>query len=305
MKFDNYIFRSHMVGKLVSVPKPLTDSQKKTLLDYRKRFKGVGRQLTDKQKIDYYDLETKLNQSKVYSLTNTAKVELSNIVFYERNGRKYSLENKYVDKGLDVEKKSRDLLSDVLGILLVEDNERRSNKWVTGKRDIKNDDINIDIKSSYNFESFNRHLTEVDSEIYLRQQDCYMELWNIRNSILAYVLVDTPNRIINDELRRLDWKLDIFDINGNIRDNKVEDVINLIQQHIYTYESLENFCQESESVHIEYFKDFKEVPKEERVHLTHHKFEKERIEQRNQCLALSRNYMNNLKPLNNMTLCAN
>ena len=46
MDFSNYIFRSHMVGNIISVPKPLTPNQSETLADYRKRQAGEGRPLT-------------------------------------------------------------------------------------------------------------------------------------------------------------------------------------------------------------------------------------------------------------------
>ena len=69
MDFSNYTFRSHMVGQIISVPKPLTGKQLETLSAYRKKDKP----LTDNQKKDLVSLEFKHNESKVYKLTDGAK----------------------------------------------------------------------------------------------------------------------------------------------------------------------------------------------------------------------------------------
>lgn len=300
MDFSNYKFRCHYQGSLVSVPKPLTINQSETLNSYRDRIFLGEKPLTIKQKADWHSLEHKLNESKKYSLTDTAKKICSKIVFYEKYKREFRLDLKQYCKGLEVEKAGRDLVSGVLGQLLVSDDERRTNEWVTGKRDIKHDCLSIDIKNAYDFESFNNHLLESTNEFYFRQQDSYMELWGIEDSLLAFTLVDTPFKLVNDELRRLDFKSNIMTIEGDIIDAKIEEVVNLVQNHIFTRKGLEEYCQLSSQVHIEWFDNFIEIPKKERVHLVPHKFDKVRIEQRNECLSLCREFMKNITPINNL-----
>lgn len=300
MKFNNYIFRSHSVGKIINVPKCLTERQKETLNAYRERVKGNGKPLTEKQITDWHSLENKLNESKNYKLNNTAEQYLTDLVFEAKTGRKSKLETKYFDKGLEKEKESRDLLSQVLNVFLTQDEERKQNEWVTGKRDIKSDNIIIDIKTSWSFESFNKHLLENANENYLRQLDCYMDLWGIKDSLLCHVLVDTPINLIEDEIKRLDWKYNIMDIDGNIRDEHITNVVEIIQNHIFTRAGLEKFCEASINVQIEWFDNFIEIPKHERIHMISHQFEKERIEQRNECIKIAREFMNNVKPLNNI-----
>lgn len=302
MSFSNYVFRCHYQGSLVSVPKPLTSKQIETLHAYRDRANGIGRPLTKIQEKDWHSLEHKNNESKTFKLTETAKGICTDIVFNEKFGRKFTLENKYFSKGLDVEKQSRDLISKVLGMNLIKCSERKSNKWVTGEIDIEPFGILPDIKSSYNFTSFNKHIIESNIEFYKRQLDSYMELWDINDSIIAFTLVDTPIRLVEDELRRLNWKELILNFEGEVYDEKIEDVVRLVENHIYTREALELFCQASGFVKIEWFDDFTEIPESERVHLVPHSFEKERIEQRNECLTLCREFMNNVQPINNLKL---
>lgn len=302
MDFSNYIFRCHYQGNLVSVPKPLTNRQSETLNAYRERVNLGLKPLTQKQKEEWCSLEAKETDSKKFQITDSAKGLCSDIVFFEKYGRNHTLKNKYFDKGLLVEKDARDLISDVLGIRLISDEETKSNDWVRGKRDIKHDEIIIDIKSCYEFETFNKHITESNDEYYFRQLDSYMDLWGLKHSLLSYSLVDTPFKLIEDELRRQNWNFDTITLDGDVKDDKIEMVVDLIQRHIYTREGVENFCNQSSSIHIDWFNDFVEIPKSERVHLVNHSFDKVRIEQRNECLKLCREYMNTLRPINNLTI---
>jgi len=41
-------------------------------------------------------------------------------------------------------------------------------------------------------------------------------------------LVDTPFNLINDEIKRLDWKYNITDMNGDVRDEFIADVVELV-----------------------------------------------------------------------------
>jgi hypothetical protein len=302
MKYNKYKFRCHYQGSLVSVPKPLTDKQQETLSAYRDRAKGIGKPLTVKQEEEWHSLEAKYQDSKTYKLSDTAKNLCAEIVFNENHGRKKVVTSKYFDKGLGVEKKSRDILSNILNIRLTNDPERKENDWVIGSRDIASKNIIIDIKSTFDFNTFNKHLLDNKHEYYFRQLDSYMDLWNIKDSILAYVLVDTPEKLIDDEIRRYDWRNDILNFEGNIRDENIEDVKQIINEHLFTRKGLEDYCLQSQNVHIEWFDDFVEIPIEGRVHLVNHQYEKERIEQRNECLTLCREFMETVKPMNNITI---
>lgn len=285
-----------MVGQIISVPKPLTGAQIDTLAAYRLKDKP----LTDKQKKDLISLENRHNESKTYSLNTTAKKALNKIVFYEKTGRIKLLENQYLDKGIRVEKYSRDLMSRILGTALTKDDERKSNDWVTGKRDINNNDVIIDIKSKFSFETFYDCLIESSNENYLRQLDCYMDLWNVKKSLLCHILIDTPIDIVQRHVKRLDYSHNIMNVEGDIRDESIEFVVSEISNLIYTREGIEELCDESSIIHLEWFDNFKEIPEAERIHMVSHDFDKARIEQRNECIKLAREYMNTVIPVNNI-----
>lgn len=289
-----------MVGNIINVPKPLTADQASTLIKYRERNSGVGRILTEKQKDDLKDLEYKEMKSRKFELSDFNKAELTKIVCYEKSGRSKILENAYLEKGLKVEKSARDLISKVLKILLTSDDERKSNNWVTGKRDVFSKSVIPDIKSTYSYETFIKHLLESASSLYLRQLDSYMDLWKIYESLLCFVLIDTPSNLVDREIIKSSYSKDILTFDGDIKDSGIEDVKRIITNHIYTRAGLEKYCTESSYAYIEWFDDFVEIPDAERIHMIPHSFDKIRIEQRNECINLGREFMNTVKPINNI-----
>lgn len=299
MDFSKYIFRSHMVGSIVDTPKPLTVNQKETLSDFEERINGTGRSLTEKQKETYFSLKNKEIESKKYSLSDSTKKTLSRLVFAEKYGRKTELNSPMVSKGLEVEKKSRDILSNVSGLFLTPCEERKSNDWVTGKIDIDPVGVIVDIKSSWSWESYSNILESSTNDVYLRQGDCYMELWGINDFLLCHVLTDTPHKIVEGEIRRCDYQNNILDYDGNVKDEHIPEVVSIVTNHIFSRKGLEEFCNASSNVHIEWFNDFSEIPEQERVHMVPHSFDKVRIEQRNSCIKIAREYMNTVQPINN------
>lgn len=299
MDFKDYIFRSHSVGIIINVPKPLTENQKSTLTDYTNRFNGEGRELTSKQKETLIGLQHKEIQSKKYSLTDGQKKILSELAYAETHKRKVILNAPKLTKGIEVEKESRDLLSRVTGLFFTSKKERKNNKWVTGEIDI--DPINVipDIKSSWSWESFSAITQDKPNDIYLRQGDCYMELWGLNDFLLCHTLVDTPNKLVEGEIRRSDYSLNILNVEGEVREECIDEVKKIVSNHIFSRKGLESFCDYSSNVYIEWFDDFVEIPEKDRVHMIPHSFDKVRIEQRNECISLAREFMNTVKPINN------
>lgn len=299
MDFSNYLFRSHMVGKIIDVPKPLTDRQSKMFEDYSERNNGVGRALTPKQKIELDSLQHNFNQSKIYKLSDGTKKILSELAFAEKYSRKVEINSPKLTKGIEVEKESRDILSRVCGLFLTASSERKNNKWVTGAIDIEPDNVILDLKSSWSWESFSKILQDKPNEIYLRQGDSYMDLWDRKDFLLCHILTDTPEKLVDGEIRKYDYSNNILNVEGEVRDESIEDVKQIITNHIFSRKALETYCHNSAIINIEWFYDFVEIPEHDRVHMIPHSFDKIRIEQRNECIALAREYMEKCTPINN------
>jgi hypothetical protein len=92
-----------------------------------------------------------------------------------------------------------------------------------------------------------------------------MDLWGFNEAELIYCLVDTPFNLIEDEIRRADWKHNILTVDGEVKKDSQDFVIELVSKHIFTHEGLDSFCQQSSTVYREWFSDFVEIPKELRV----------------------------------------
>ena len=310
MDFSKYIFRSSMVGRIISLPKPLTDSQISTLNDYTDRMQGIGRPLTEKQTQVWHELNYKLQKSKEYSLTDGQKSLLRELVRQAKFKYITYPNADEMEKGLIVEKESRDLMSEVLGVPLVKDDERRTNEWVTGKRDIESNII-VDIKSAFSHSSFSKMLDDSykENETYLRQADCYMELWDCSEAIISHVLVDTPLEILEKEIRKVMYRSRLFNgITKEFTDEGMYLIQGIVHDHIVTERAFEDFLNSGFQLggndYIEFsradFPDWNETPKEERIHMIAHTFDPIRIEQRNECIKIAREYMNTVKPVNNL-----
>jgi len=280
---------SSNVGNKIANQNPLTERQQETFEAYTARKNGEGRALTEKQLSDWGDLYKKANAKP--KLTDGAKKFLDSLVWEELTGRRTVLKNKYLDKGIQAEEKSLTLYSSVKESLTLKNKTRIDNKWFTGECDITRYKVR-DIKSSWSFETFPLQDEEIPNSDYEWQLDVYMDLYGYKRAELIYCLVDTPFKLIEDELRRLDWKFDIMDISGDIKKGSIPLVVETVTNHIYTFIGLESFCQQSTNVNIEWFDDFKELPEEMRVKIFKQNFSQERLDLMKNMVVLARDYMN-------------
>lgn len=291
MDFSNYKFRAHSVGHIMSgLPKPLTEAQQETFEAYTERKNGVGRPLTDKQLSDWGSLYEKKNAKP--KLTDGAKTFLEKLVWEEITGKREEIKSKYLDKGIMAEEKSITLYSKVTDNIFFKNTERRENEYFTGEVDNAKDKVR-DIKTSWSFSTFPIREKQIPNKMYEWQLDVYMDLWETTQSELIYCLVDTPFKLIDDELRRMDWSHDIMDNTGEIRKNKIDLVVETISNLIYTYEGLKDYCQQSTTIKLDWFNDsFREIPEEIRVKVFEHNYCQERNTQLKTMVGLGRDYMN-------------
>ena len=145
----------------------------------------------------------------------TCKANLKEIYIEEKYGFRKDFKNKYIDKGLEVEDSAIALYSSYKDNFFTKNEQRFSNEFITGMPDIITD-IVIDIKSSWN--KFT--MPEVDDKIdknYYYQLQGYMYLLGLKKAKVAYVLIDTPRQLIEDEKRKLSWDMgNVTDLNENI-----------------------------------------------------------------------------------------
>lgn len=127
-------------------------------------------------------------------LSETAKSEMIKIAKEDFYGYNSQMTNKYIEKGIEVEDKSIELLNAVKLANYKKNVVRLENDFLTGECDI-NDEVNdeiIDIKSSWSLETFPALPNDINIKEYEMQLRGYMMLYNRSKASVCYCMVSTP-----------------------------------------------------------------------------------------------------------------
>ena len=156
-------------------------------------------------------------RSKSEPISETAKAHMNDVYVNEVYGRDNEIFNKYIEKGNAVEDDSITLFSRVNKEFFTKNEENISNDYIKGTPDlyrgetIKKATEIIDIKSSWDIFTYFRTRSKDLNKLYYWQLMGYMALTGAKSASLAYCLVDTPDTLVNDEKRKLHWKMGLID----------------------------------------------------------------------------------------------
>lgn len=145
-------------------------------------------------------------RAKNAGLSESAKKVVEDEIRALYFGVREKISSKPIQKGVECEQKSIELLNNVefrLSKPYVKNTERKSNEWITGECDIYDPDTKLirDIKTSWSLATFPLFATNADD--YEWQMRGYMMLWDCDTAIVDYCLVDTPEHLIGYEQREL------------------------------------------------------------------------------------------------------
>lgn len=126
-------------------------------------------------------------------------------------GKTTDIESKYLEKGKQVEEDAIEMYSRIKSNKYIKNETFFENDFICGTPDIVEDKL-IDIKSSWDFTTFPMHEEELPNSAYYWQMQGYMTLTGKKESYVTYCLVDTPTMLIQDEIRRLSWKLGMIEV---------------------------------------------------------------------------------------------
>lgn len=183
-------------------------------------------------------------KSKSEKISETTKSYLVDVYVRNKYLRNNHIVNKYTMKGLGVEEDSLTIYSMYKKTFFKKNEDRIGDKFIIGTPDIfEGENIFeakkiIDIKSSWDIFTFFKTKTKKINQMYYWQLQGYMALTGAKESTLAYCLTNTPEVLINDEKRRLQWKMGVLDTNDDF----------------------EKACEEIERLSI-----YDDIPLEERV----------------------------------------
>lgn len=151
-------------------------------------------------------------------LSQTAKTHIQELVLEHKYGIRKEFSSRYTDKGNEVEELGIALCNQVLDFRFIYKNyEKLQNDWVIGTPDVNTDEVLLDVKCSWDATTFPWFETEIPNKDYFYQLQGYMWLTGKNESILAYCLINTPELMLQDEIRRAHWKANLIEENTELR----------------------------------------------------------------------------------------
>jgi len=179
-----------------------------------------------------YRLMTK-PQKKDNILSKTTIAYLQEWFLEKKYGFKKEIESKYFTKGNECESLSINLASIYFNDVFQKNDEFFENDFITGTPDVIKDNIVYDVKTSWNITTFPFFEDEAPPE-YMWQGQSYLWLTGLECFKLCYCLINTPDHLIQDEIRKYCWKNNIMDcpdeLEQEIRNQHVYDNIPIEQR---------------------------------------------------------------------------
>ena len=146
-------------------------------------------------------------KSKGEVLSQTAKTYLKELAIEEKFGIRKEFSSRYTDKGNIQEDTAIEMASKVLNLpFALKNTEYFENEFIKGTPDLILEDEIIDIKCSWDGTTFPWFEDELPNKDYYWQLVGYCWLTRRTKARVVYCLVDTPEDIVQDEIRRTSWK---------------------------------------------------------------------------------------------------
>lgn len=171
------------------------------------RCSGLGKLMTEPR-------------SKSETLSETAKTFIEEVFNEKELGIYKDVSSRYTDKGIQMEDEAIQFAGNVLGweFGVFKNEKRLTNEWITGIPDINTDTLLADIKCSFDGTTFPFHKKQIPNKDYFWQLQGYMMLTGHDQAELVYCLMNTPQLIVEDEIRRAHWKLNLLEESLDLRD---------------------------------------------------------------------------------------
>lgn len=201
MNLPKFKIRASQIGSIMGkMSGGITDKQQEELTKLlSKPLEGKGC-LTESMKTKIKELNEK--KTTVKGLPKGCKTYLKTWVKEQIYGRRKEVTSKYMDKGNICEDEALRMLMEYYNLPFgYEKNEvYYENEYMTGTPDLDYPDTVYDSKCSFDMSTFPLFETDIDKDYWWQLQG-YMELLNKPKAGLVYVLVNTPDHIVDMEIR--------------------------------------------------------------------------------------------------------
>lgn len=157
--------------------------------DYKFRCSSIGKLMTEPK------------SKSEGPLSVGAKTYIRELAAQEIFGVTFEVSSKAMEKGIQCEQDSIDLLNYVRGMRLKKNTERKTNEFITGEADLFNAELNHghDIKTSWSIATFPISEEGCIDKLYEYQVRGYMMLWDADSWSVDYCLVSTPEDLMRYE----------------------------------------------------------------------------------------------------------
>lgn len=185
-------------------------------------------------------------REKVGQLQQTTINHLVDVFISAKYDRREEKSNKFLEKGNYREQDAITLYSRLTKRLFKKNNTRLNNGFITGEPDffigesVDKAEETFDTKCSFSLHTFLRSKMDEINWDYEWQGQAYMALTGAQQHTIIYALVNSPAHIIEDEKRRLAWKMGLLDPSGNTEYKEKAQQIE--RNHIF---DINAFCHEN------------------------------------------------------------
>jgi hypothetical protein len=224
--FENTLIRCSAIGLVMTEPRGKSNREL-----YDDAFEKLGIEQEKYNAMPNKNLKTASNKmAKILSLTDrvaelaeikdeeqlseTCKSFLVQTYALERFKRTKEVTTPQMVKGIMVEDDSIDLFSQITETKYTKNTTKLRNEFIAGTPDLfDGEDILastqvFDIKSSWDIVTFLSNLDGPINSMYYWQLQGYMALTGANIGTIAYCLVNTPEVLLNDEKRKLFYRMD-------------------------------------------------------------------------------------------------
>ena len=154
-------------------------------------------------------------RTKAETLSETCKTELRKLWIWKQFRKTKDITSKYIEKGLENEEQALTMITEHDGCFYIKNEKTLENDFIKGTPDIIHDSWIIDTKVSWDIFTFAGAKMTKDYEYQLRG---YMALTGVNTARLVYVLTDTPDKMILDEIRRQSWRMGMIEVPQTFED---------------------------------------------------------------------------------------
>lgn len=144
-------------------------------------------------------------------LSDSCTKYLLELYIRHRYGRSKDIVNKFMEKGTQMEEDSFTLWSRIHGKPFFKNEQTYMDDDITGTPDLLEPKLVSDFKTAWDIFTFMEAKANPIDPGYAWQLRGYMRLRNLPKSRLIYTLIDTPDGLVNDEKRRLAWRMGLID----------------------------------------------------------------------------------------------